>query len=271
MQVVGIATFGFSLVALWMGARNFWRDAGPREKVGPVAIAIALWDVLTLKNLGGGGNGCNDNSEAFSMRRRCLHHAMFYGFLLCFAATTTGFIYHTFLGWPAPYPFISAPVLLGTVGGVLMLIGTVGLFAMKLVDDPMPAVAPPAGRRRRAADAAGDDRADRSGAAGGASHRRHGPGDGVHLGFILAFFLVLPYSKMVHGVYRSAALLRRAVERNMKPLGGEYDVPRPGGDEIARLPAAGSGDDPPARVPIYRNPMMSSSSVSPSAVFTVGS
>ena len=32
----------------------------------------------------------------------------------------------------------------------------------------------------------------------------------VHLGFVLAFFLVLPYSKMVHGVYRSAALLRRA-------------------------------------------------------------
>jgi citrate/tricarballylate utilization protein len=43
----------------------------------------------------------------------------------------------------------------------------------------------------------------------------------IHLGFILAFFLVIPYSKMVHGVYRSAALLRRAAERNMKPLGGE--------------------------------------------------
>ncbi len=43
----------------------------------------------------------------------------------------------------------------------------------------------------------------------------------VHLGFILALFLVLPYSKMVHGIYRSAALLRRAAERNMKPLGGE--------------------------------------------------
>jgi citrate/tricarballylate utilization protein len=221
MQIVGIATFGFALVALWMGARNFWRDAGPREKIGPAALAIALWDVLTLKNLGGGGNGCNDNSEAFSMRRRYLHHAMFYGFMLCFAATTVGFIYHSFLGWPAPYPLISAPVLLGTVGGVLMLIGTVGLFAMKLVDDPMPAV-----RRLLGGDVALlmllamialtglvllAVRA--TGAMGLAM--------AVHLGFILAFFLVLPYSKMVHGVYRSAALLRRAVERNMKPLGGE--------------------------------------------------
>ena len=42
MQIVAIATFGFSLVALWMGARNFWRDAGPQEKIGPTALSIAL-------------------------------------------------------------------------------------------------------------------------------------------------------------------------------------------------------------------------------------
>jgi citrate/tricarballylate utilization protein len=221
MQIVGIATFGFSLVALAMGARNFWRDAGPQEKIDPVAIVIALWNVLTLKNLGGGGNGCNDNSEAFSMRRRYLHHAMFYGFLLCFAATTTGFIYHSFLRYPAPYPLISAPVLLGTTGGILMLIGTIGLTAMKFTDDPLPNA-----RRLLGGDVALlmllamialtglvvlAVRA--TGAMGLAM--------AVHLGFILAFFLVLPYSKMVHGIYRSAALLRRAVERNMKPLGGE--------------------------------------------------
>jgi citrate/tricarballylate utilization protein len=221
MQSVGIATFGFSLLALALGARNFWRDAGPRGRIGPVAVAIALWDVLTLKNLGGGGNGCNDNSEAFSMRRRSLHHAMFYGLLLCFAATSTGFVYHTFFGWPAPYPLLSAPVLLGTAGGILIIGGTSGLLAMKFVDDPVPNV-----RRLLGGDIALlmllaliavtglvllAVRA--SGAMGLAM--------AVHLGFILAFFLLLPYSKMVHGVYRSAALLRRAMERKMKPLGGE--------------------------------------------------
>jgi citrate/tricarballylate utilization protein len=221
LQIVGTATFAFSLVALAMGVRNFWRDAGPRDKIGPVSVAIALWDVLTLKNLGGGGNGCNDSSEAFSMHRRYLHHAMFYGFLLCFAATMTGFIYHTFFRWPAPYPFISAPVLLGTIGGILMIIGTIGLFAMKFVDDPTPNV-----RRLLGGDVALlmlltiialtglvllALRA--TGAMGMAM--------AIHLGFILAFFLVLPYSKMVHGAYRSAALLRRAAERKMKPLGGE--------------------------------------------------
>ena len=221
MQIVGTATFGFSLFALAMGARNFWRDAGPQEKIGPTAVAIALWDVLTLKNLGGAGNGCNDNSEAFSMRRRYLHHAMFYGFLLCFAATTTGFIYHSFLGWPAPYPFISVPVILGTVGGILMVIGTIGLMAMKFVDDPIPNV-----RRLLGGDVALLMLLAMIAVTGLVLLAVRATGAmglamAIHLGFILAFFLVLPYSKMVHGVYRSAALLRRAIERNMKPLGGE--------------------------------------------------
>jgi len=221
MQAVGLLSFGFALVALFMGLRNFWRDAGTKEKVGLSAIAVAVHDVFALKNLGGGGNGCNDNSEAFSMRRRRLHHAMFYGFLLCFAATCTGFVYHAFLGWPAPYPLLSAPVILGTVGGVLMMIGTVGLFALKLVDDPMPAV-----RRLLGGDVALllllamialtglVLLAVRSTGAMGLAMC-------IHLGFVLAFFVVTPYSKMVHGVYRSAALVRRAAERNMKVLGGE--------------------------------------------------
>ena len=38
----------------------------------------------------------------------------------------------------------------------------------------------------------------------------------AHLGVILALFLVLPYSKFVHGIYRSAALLRNAAERGAR-------------------------------------------------------
>ena len=95
--------------------------------------------MLSLRNLGGGGHGCNDHDERFSMTRRWLHHAMFYGFLLCFAATCAGFVYDAFLGWQAPYALLSVPVLLGTVGGVLLIVGTAGLFAMKLIADPAPA------------------------------------------------------------------------------------------------------------------------------------
>jgi citrate/tricarballylate utilization protein len=42
----------------------------------------------------------------------------------------------------------------------------------------------------------------------------------VHLGVVMALFATLPYGKFAHGVFRSAALLRYAVERRQpKPIG----------------------------------------------------
>lgn len=35
----------------------------------------------------------------------------------------------------------------------------------------------------------------------------------IHLGSVMALFATLPYNKFAHGVYRSAALLRYAVEK----------------------------------------------------------
>jgi citrate/tricarballylate utilization protein len=39
----------------------------------------------------------------------------------------------------------------------------------------------------------------------------------LHLGLVLSLFLALPYSKMVHALYRSIALYRAAKERRVKP------------------------------------------------------
>jgi len=35
----------------------------------------------------------------------------------------------------------------------------------------------------------------------------------VHLGIVMALFVTLPYGKFAHGIYRSAALLKWAVEK----------------------------------------------------------
>ena len=35
----------------------------------------------------------------------------------------------------------------------------------------------------------------------------------LHLGVVMALFLTLPYGKFAHGIYRSAALLKWAVEK----------------------------------------------------------
>ena len=39
----------------------------------------------------------------------------------------------------------------------------------------------------------------------------------VHLGTVLALFLTLPYGKFVHGLYRTAALLKFAGDRFRHP------------------------------------------------------
>ncbi len=212
MVAVASVTFVYALVALAMSAANFWRSTGAGPP-GFGAIARGLHDAFTLRNLGGGGDGCNYPDEGFSGTRRWLHHAMFYGFLLCFAATSVATIYHHWFGWIAPYSLASAPVLLGTLGGIGMMAGTIGLIWMKVIADPMPA----------ARAVLGGDYAllfllllvaatgllllgVRDTAAMGITLA-------IHLGFILSLFLLMPYSRFVHGIYRLAALIRAAMER----------------------------------------------------------
>ena len=222
MTLLAGGSFAFALVALGMGFRNFWRDtggtAGEFRRTRP--LMVALHDILTLKNLGGGGGGCNDKDEAFSQVRRRFHHAMFYGFLLCFASTSVASVYDHFLGLVAPYPFWSLPVQLGTWGGIGMVVGTAGLIWVKIVADPAPAA-----RNLLGAEYALLSLLLLAAATGLLLLALRDTGAmgvllAVHLGVILALFLVIPYSKMVHGVYRSAALLRHALERHPAPPPG---------------------------------------------------
>jgi citrate/tricarballylate utilization protein len=208
------ASFGFAIVAMAMGGLHYWRGtAFGAGKVAPAAARDAALDILTLRHLGGGGHGCNDHDDGFAQHRRWLHHAMAYGFLLCFAATTTGAAYHHLLGWYSPHPFWSLPVQLGTWGGVLLCIGTAGLIAVKMTTDPAPVA-----RRVLGGEYAMLALLFLVGATGLLLLAlRHTGAMGLllalHFGLVLSLFVALPYSKMMHGVYRALALLRHARER----------------------------------------------------------
>ena len=214
MATTALVTFGYALLALFMGFLNFQRDAArqlPRPKLADVFRAIK--DVLTLKNLGGGGHGCNDLDDSFSNSRRRFHHALFYGFVLCSISTSVAAVYDHFLNWVAPYPLLSLPVVFGTIGGIGMVVGCGGLFWLKLVGDQTASAKNLLGSEVAllvllAASALTGILllAFRSTAAMGGLLA-------LHLGFILALFITLPYSRFVHGVYRSAALLSNAAER----------------------------------------------------------
>ena len=136
-SLLGLIVLG----SLVMGVRNLWTAVGgkPEELLDFRAHFQAVKDVLKLKYLDGGGHGCNYPDDRFSMVRRYFHHAIFYGFLACLASTTVALVYDHFLGLPAPYPFWSVPVLLGTIGGTALLIGTAGMLYLKIKMDRVPA------------------------------------------------------------------------------------------------------------------------------------
>ncbi len=112
-------------MALVMGVRAFWRDIG--EPIGMLADPASLWQAIKdageLRYLDGGGVGCFNEDERPSDSRKIYHHLTFYGFLLCFAATVVATLYHYLLAREAPYPWWDLPVVLGTLGGIGLLIG----------------------------------------------------------------------------------------------------------------------------------------------------
>jgi len=206
-----------AVLALAVGHRRFnaavrtAADPGSRIPLDvargkPAPGRRALSDALTLKHLHATGEDCVDAEETRRPWRRWMHHCTFYGFALCFASTTVAAIYHVIFGWIAPYAYTSIPVVLGTAGGLGLLIGPAGLF---LVD------------RRR--DPSLSDASERSLGGSFLAMLFLTSATGlilmvlrdqpympvllvVHLAIVLALFITLPYGKFVHGIYRAAAL-----------------------------------------------------------------
>jgi len=213
------AVFGLAVVALGIGAIRFWRAIAPGiAPAGGHAAAAreASLDAVRLRYLDGGhGKGCNNADDAWTPWRRRWHHVTFYGFALCFAATCVATLYHVALGIPAPYALSSLPVLLGTAGGIGLIAGPAGLLWLNLRRHPL----------QGAPEQHGMDRGfialllltSVSGLA--LLAWRDSPAMALllalHLGVVMALFATLPYGKFAHGVYRSVALLKWAIEKRL--------------------------------------------------------
>lgn len=204
------------LYSLWKGICKAWREMGgiPADIKNPKMHFQAISDVMILKYLDGGGQGCNYPDDRFSMIRRNFHHAVFYGFLLCLISTSLAFYYDHFLGRPAPYPFFSWPVLTGTVGGLAILAGTAGLLFLKTRMDKAPAFS--GSQSMDVAFTANLFLISLTGLM--LLFLRTTPAMGtllvVHIGLVLGFFATLPFGKFVHGIYRYLALIRNAGEQS---------------------------------------------------------
>jgi citrate/tricarballylate utilization protein len=218
------AVFALAVVSLGIGVTRFWKDVSAGT-ASAAAVAEATHNVLSLKYLDGGhGDGCNEADDRFTLARRRFHHFTFYGFMLCFASTVVATFYHYLLDLHAPYPLVSVPVLLGTFGGIGLLIGPAGLLWLNLQRHPEHGDA-----RQKPMDRGFIALLLLTAASGLALL---GWRDStamawllaVHLGIVIALFATLPYGKFAHGIYRSAALLKSSIEKrqaNNLKLGSE--------------------------------------------------
>lgn len=211
------AAFLYAVIALAMGLRAFWHDIG--EPAGTLADPPSLWQAMKdagqLRYLDGGGVGCFNEDERPTDYRRIYHHLTFYGFLLCFASTSVATLYHYLLAREAPYAWWDLPVVLGTLGGIGLVIGPIGLLVEKFKRDPALVDANSSGM-----DSAFTLMLFLTGTTGLAlllwrETSAMGPLLALHLGVVFALFITLPYGKFVHGLYRYAALVRYARERRM--------------------------------------------------------
>ena len=209
------SVFGLALLALGIGVARFWRDVQPAQEVpAPGAATEAARAALTLKYLDGGhGEGCHDEDDRATHARRRWHHFTFYGFMLCLASTSVATLYHYVLGWKAPYPVTSLPVILGTLGGIGLIVGPIGLMRLNL---RRPALH--GDRAQRPMDHAFIVLLLLVSVTGLALLVGRETGAmalllAIHLGTVMALFITLPYGKFAHGMYRVAALLKFAIEK----------------------------------------------------------
>ena len=207
------AAFLYALFAIYLSCSAFWRDISKNSE--PVTIkdfVQAVKDAGQLRYLDGGKAGCmNDSDEPTDMRKH-FHHATFYGFLLCFAATSVATIYHYVLGRQAPYPWWDLPVVLGSLGGVGLIVGPIGLIAAKFKRAPELVDRP-----RMSMDIAFTAMLLLTSVTGFAliclrSTSFMGIALSIHLGVVLTLFLTLPYSKFLHGFFRFLALVQYSRE-----------------------------------------------------------
>jgi citrate/tricarballylate utilization protein len=217
MLAIFMPAFLFPLLALAISLRRYWVHVGG-GRLGVSDITLAFGSAARMKNLSGGhGDGCNfEDEDRFTHSRRYLHQMVMYGFLLCFASTSSATIMHYGFDLHAPYSAFSLPKLLGVSGGVILSLGTLGMMRLKM---------------------SGDKNLSDARVWGGefgfifllffvstTGLALYWLGEtpaldillSIHLGAVLAFFLLTPYSKMAHGFYRLAALIYE--EKNKRIL-----------------------------------------------------
>ena len=214
-MVIPALVLFFYGIAIWIqGCVRFWSESGAPTGAGDMkALTEAMWSALGLRYLQGGGPGCNYPDDRPSAARRIYHSLTFWGFLFAFASTTSAFFYQDVFHRLPPYALTSVPVVLGSIGGITLIIGTGGLLWLKIRSDRVAQ-----SNRMYSLDHAFLGILGLTAFTGMLtlilrSTRAIGSTLTVHLALVAALFMTAPYGKFVHFLYRSLALIRYELEQ----------------------------------------------------------
>ncbi len=98
----------------------------------------SLKSIIFLEFLDGGNYGCNYPNEKYSFSRKIYHQFVFFGFIIAFISTLMAAFMSHILNISPPYSITSLPVIFGTIGGTLMILGLSGLLYLRSKMDRIP-------------------------------------------------------------------------------------------------------------------------------------
>ncbi|GGM66194.1 tricarballylate utilization protein B [Thermogymnomonas acidicola] len=195
-RAISITLYSYT-IAMWaVQGYRFSRSAESLGKASPRSYLTALRDALTHRYFRGGGVGCRVPGERSRYMRAVFHPLFFFGFLLALASISL-------------YPDLDhVTVAVYGAASIMMLVGSAGLISMDAIDTVA----------MRSAEVKGFDLPFAvalllAGLTGtlftllqGTPY--HGLTFLVHDAIIAAVFVIAPYSKFLHPVYRLISLAK---------------------------------------------------------------
>ncbi|MDL2272028.1 hypothetical protein LJC23_03235 [Desulfovibrio sp. OttesenSCG-928-I05] len=198
-----------AIATLWgWGAVRLWRELGANLR-GLRSIPSHYRAIKVFLQPQGSPTGVKHGALppelGFSGRRRFFRHVVGYGVLLVLLAFILGFIEENFMGRYAPFPLLSGPVVVASLGALLVIAGSCVLLSLRS----------PQGERGGASFVFLLLLLSLSGLALIAFYETHAMGSllCLHVGLLLALFTRLPFAEGADGFFRYIAALRFIQER----------------------------------------------------------